>query len=965
MADPQQGPYATVRRDPVTRIAYRAGYVIAAFFVATGALALLARTPALALFAQPSPSWPRLREFAAVTMIAAGFALWNFLRRRYTVAVAASALAVGVTVVAMIAYVGGVALPGDGMSLAAAVLLFTSSVAILLASARRRLLREEAAIGIAGFVLLAVTITFLIARAAALIDPMSDRLVAALALQPYLGSLALGICFVTLAWSRGLIAGETARWLPFALGAAGAVTVLVLWRALATREIDQLQSLTRQAADERRRILAGEAIVGARALHRAAEWRAGGATISQQRRDLFALARDLPGLQSAGWISSLGVVDTAASADLRGTGADSIMLAYVNQRGTLPDSIAYLAVDDGGHRFVTVSPACDAARCAGAMVAVFGTAEFFRAALPDTSRGFGFGITGRQGLIAGSSISAAPESRWTEWLAVDLGTTDLTLTAWPTATTISRVRSALPGLVLVLGLIVSTLVALSATLGQRTLRVARDAERARLATALERSTDGIWEWDIPSGRSLHSARIWSGLGYEPSVVPGTRAAWLELIHPEDAVRVTQEIAAYLAGARPTFESEYRVLAKDGSWHTIADRGSVVDRSPAGAPLQMVGIKADITDSRAAQFAREAAERRFRGMFDSGFQFQLLLDREGRVLEVNRHALEATHTVRGDVVGKSIADSLWWRDDPAARERLHAAIAAARNGGMRPYEEVFRGAGDAALNLEISIKAIPGADGDEQALVEARDLTAFRRAEAALREVETLTTMGRIAARVAHEINNPLAGIQNSFLLVKGAIPTEHPHHKYVGAIEREIARIAAVTRQLYETYRPEQDSPSTTSVATVIGDAVAFLEQVNRASDVRVVVELSHRPSVLALPSVMLRQVVYNLVQNAIEASPKGETVHVRTLVQDGKFLLRVRDKGPGIPCDVREKIFEPFFTTKSGRIRTGGMGLGLSLVRRSVMAFGGTIEIADVEGGGCEFIVTLPLNPLDRGAAA
>ena len=107
-----------------------------------------------------------------------------------------------------------------------------------------------------------------------------------------------------------------------------------------------------------------------------------------------------------------------------------------------------------------------------------------------------------------------------------------------------------------------------------------------------------------------------------------------------------------------------------------------------------------------------------------------------------------------------------------------------------------------------------------------------------------------------------------------------------------------------------------------------------------------------------MRQMVYNLVQNAIEASPKGATVHVRTLVHDGKFVLRVRDNGPGIPCEVRDKIFEPFFTTKSGRIRTGGMGLGLSLVRRTITAFGGTIEFADVEGGGCEFTVTLPLNP-------
>jgi PAS domain S-box-containing protein len=246
-----------------------------------------------------------------------------------------------------------------------------------------------------------------------------------------------------------------------------------------------------------------------------------------------------------------------------------------------------------------------------------------------------------------------------------------------------------------------------------------------------------------------------------------------------------------------------------------------------------------------------------------------------------------------------------------------------------------------------------------------DVTVRKRAEDALREVQSLTTMGRLAARVAHEINNPLAGIQNAFTLIKDAVPEGHPHRSYVGAIEREIVRIAGVTRQLYETYRPEQSASAEASLASVVGDAVALLEQLNRASEVRIVVDLSGAPPTVRFPDALLRQAVYNLVQNAVEASPRGGTVGVSAEVDESAFVFRVRDEGPGVPLEVRERIFEPFFTTKAAGLRTGGMGLGLSMVRHSVQAFGGRVEVHDVPGGGAEFVVHLPLIPIEPGVPA
>jgi PAS domain S-box-containing protein len=592
------------------------------------------------------------------------------------------------------------------------------------------------------------------------------------------------------------------------------------------------------------------------------------------------------------------------------------------------------------------------------------TIDFFGSVIHDTTLGFAYAIVGPAGTLAGSPDWAGGLPRWTQRLPLQLGGLPLSLAASPTPGTVDRVRSSLPLLVLLMGLVVSGLVPISVLFAQQSLRNAREAERRRITAALDRTTDGIWEWDLLTGASAHSPGIWRYLGYDPNTVRPKRDAWLALVHPEDYPRLVREITEHLTGGRPSFDAEYRVLARDGTWHTIVDRGRVVDRTPNGQPARMVGIKADVTVARSAQQAREAAEQRFREIFDSGFQYQLLLDQAATVVEVNQHALDQCSVTRDQVRGRPVWETLWWAGNAEARDRLQAATSDALRGLTRRYEDQVRGSGVTSVHLEIAIKPLTGdSKAPTQLLLEARDLTARRRAEATLREVETLTTMGRVAAQVAHEINNPLAGIQNSFLLIKGAIPTSHPHYAYVGAIEREITRIAAVTRQLYETYRPEQEPSEGAAVATVLGDAVAFLEQVNRPSGVRVQMELGQGPSVLPLPTALLRQIAYNLVQNAIEASPPSGLVVVRTTASDRLFELRVRDRGPGVSPEARERIFEPFFSTKSGRLRTGGMGLGLALVRRTVTAAGGNIAVEDVDGGGCDFVVTLPLATSEEGS--
>ena len=758
---------------------------------------------------------------------------------------------------------------------------------------------------------------------------------------------------------------ESADWLPGGVGFASMLTVFVLWRALSVREVTQLTALTRQAGEAQMRAVTTSLVSVAMSLSRAAERRTRGESVEDQNRDLAALQRDLYGLEGGVYITADSAHRVVASTNTPLPGLDSLWRVRLPGATTLRNAVEYWPLDAGSDRFAIVAPSCRNNICDGAVIGVLRTENLFRSVLADTTLGFYH----RLGNSGNPPISNSPPVRpgsTTVAVPLHLGDVNLSLTTWPTQSTVSRVRSNLPAVVLIMGTIVSALLVVTTMLGQNARRLAGSREKARLASVLERSTDGIWEWDLATGAAEHSGGIWENLGYENAATHASKDAWMVLVHPDDVDAFNRALNRHLNGDTDAFEHEYRVRSYGGEWHSMVDRARVVERSPTGQPLRLLGVRADVTEARNAHSARLLNERRFRAIFDSGFQYQLLLDRDGVVLEVNHVALQACDAALTDVVGKPVWDTLWWQSTTDARDPLQNAVQSATRGVAARYEaELHRDTGPVST-LEIALKPFLDRDGEtNQLLLEARDITARRRAEAALAEVDTLTTMGRVAARVAHEINNPLAGIQNSFLLIKGAIPTTHPHYAYVGAIEREIDRIAAVTRQLYETYRPEQDLGGGTSVRSLVSDAVAFLAQVNRGTQVRIQTDFTNVPSVIHLPSAMLRQIFYNLAQNAIEASPNGEVVTVRASLKGSTFELSVRDRGTGVPAELRDRIFDPFFSTKDRGVRTGGMGLGLALVRRTVTAADGTITVSDAPDGGTIFTVTLPVVAKVQGEVA
>ena len=228
------------------------------------------------------------------------------------------------------------------------------------------------------------------------------------------------------------------------------------------------------------------------------------------------------------------------------------------------------------------------------------------------------------------------------------------------------------------------------------------------------------------------------------------------------------------------------------------------------------------------------------------------------------------------------------------------------------------------------------------------------------ENEKLAASGRMAATVAHEINNPLSAIKGGFLLIKDSIPEDNKYYDYVGMIEKEIDRIARIVKQMFNLSRPYQGKISEFNAISVIRDVITMLDGIGSEQCVFITFSGHDNMIKVIMSEDHFRQVLYNIIKNAIEASHEGGSVEVRAKSVDSRLNIIVSDLGEGISDDVRSKIFDPFFTTKS-KYSDSGLGLGLATTKVVAEAMGGSLDCTSEKDKGTAFTIDLPINLINQ----
>lgn len=223
--------------------------------------------------------------------------------------------------------------------------------------------------------------------------------------------------------------------------------------------------------------------------------------------------------------------------------------------------------------------------------------------------------------------------------------------------------------------------------------------------------------------------------------------------------------------------------------------------------------------------------------------------------------------------------------------------------------------------------------------------------------EHLATLGELAAGLAHEIRNPLAGIAGVIEIIGRDLPKESPARSVLKDVRSEVLHINKIVSELLEIARPKQPEFRVADVNSTAEQAVMFAR--DQATSRGVEIEFIKNAEVPPIEhdAGQIHQVLLNLLLNGMQACDEGGKVALEVAQSDDSVQLMVVDSGKGIPPEILQNIFRPFFTTKGN-----GTGLGLSLARRMVESHGGKIEVTSWLGKGSRFTVSLPKQ---RPAAA
>ena len=468
------------------------------------------------------------------------------------------------------------------------------------------------------------------------------------------------------------------------------------------------------------------------------------------------------------------------------------------------------------------------------------------------------------------------------------------------------------------------------------------AESKRLVhVVLDSAGVGAWMWNLDTNDITDLSNTAKLLGVDRITSPDDV---IPLLHAEDRASV----GAVLADARRTgrLEWQYRVMLPDGSVRRLQAIGSMLHQQD-GFPLRMAGVITDVTERNRAEEVRN----RLAAIVDSSDDAIISKDLNGIVTSWNAAATRLFGYLPEEIVGRSILTII----PPELQSEEPAILATLRSGMKIDHYETVRVHKDGS-RLQVSLTISPIRDSTGRivgASKIARDIGERLHMQEAMIESEKLAATGRMAAAIAHEINNPLEAVTNLAYLLSSDPTLSESGKKFAELLLDEINRVSDVAKQSLGFFR-DGKKPDAFDICQLLDTVVNLYRPLIDQKAIALTRRFDGSCQVFG-SAPEIRQVFANLIRNAVEAVEPGGAIQLRVrTTRSGMRRIMVADNGRGISPQTRRRLFQPFVTSKGA----AGNGLGLWVSQGIVKKHGGRIQVrtCDIPGrSGTVFAVVLP----------
>ncbi|MDM8535250.1 PAS domain S-box protein [Desulfobacterales bacterium HSG17] len=518
---------------------------------------------------------------------------------------------------------------------------------------------------------------------------------------------------------------------------------------------------------------------------------------------------------------------------------------------------------------------------------------------------------------------------------------------------------------------------------QKNAEMELKASKERFELAMRFANDGLFDWNLETNDIYFSPAWKKMLGYNDNEILNDFSEWERLTAPQDIKESWVMLNEVLEGKRDRFEKEFKMQHKDGHWVDILSRANIVS-DEKGKPVRLLGTHVDITERKQAENELQRLRNLLSNIINSMPSVLVGVDRDGVITQWNRQAENVTGIKAENALGQLLEET--FPQLAPEMEKVHSAIETLETQKDLRVESIFN---NKPLFTDVIVYPLIS-NGAEGAVIRVDDVTERVNLEEMMIQSEKMLSVGGLAAGMAHEINNPLAGILQNTQVMRNRISGELQKNKLVAqecnltiegieeymnkrgilkmmnSIEESGKRAAKIVENMLLFSRKSESSFALYNLGELLDKTIELAENdydLKKKYDFRqiqIVREYDSFVPEVPCEATKIQQVFLNILKNGAQAMSENKEEGkvpcfiLRLKSKENMVCIEIEDNGAGMNESVRRRIFEPFFTTKEVGIGTGiGLSVSYFIITKN---HNGTMSVESIPGCGTKFIIHLPI---------